>query len=225
MKVSLRSDFMYPDFAVVDPEIMVSMPTELTASTGVDALTHLLETFVSNQSNPFIDMFCREGMKRISQSLETAYFNGSDLNALEDMAMASLLGGMALANVKLGAVHGFAGPVGGMFPAPHGVVCARFLPAVMEMNIAALMRQNSDISKFDEIAKILTQNELAVAEDGIVWVKNLVQKLKIASLSSFGITSKDFAELAAKAKNSSSMKGNPVVLNDEELIFILEKSV
>ncbi|MEZ5104941.1 MAG: iron-containing alcohol dehydrogenase [Draconibacterium sp.] len=225
VKVSLRSDFMYPDFAVVDPEIMVSMPTELTASTGVDALTHLLETFVSNQSNPFIDMFCREGMKRISQSLETAYFNGSDLNALEDMAMASLLGGMALANVKLGAVHGFAGPVGGMFPAPHGVVCARFLPAVMEMNIAALTRQNADISKFDEIAKILTQNELAVAEDGIVWVKNLVQKLKIASLSSFGITSKDFTELAAKAKNSSSMKGNPVVLNDEELIFILEKSV
>jgi len=225
VKVSLRSDFMYPDFAIVDPELMVSMPPEITASTGIDALTHLLETFVSNQSNPFIDVFCREGMKRISASLMDAYINGNNLEARENMAMASMLGGMALANVKLGAVHGFAGPVGGMFPAPHGTVCARFLPAVMEMNIEVLKEKNLSFEKYDEIAKILIGNDKAIAEDGIVWVENLVNTLKIPSLSTFGISENHFPELVQKAKNASSMKGNPVLLNDEQLTWILEKSV
>ncbi|MDO8952300.1 MAG: iron-containing alcohol dehydrogenase, partial [Draconibacterium sp.] len=131
VKVSLRSDLMYPKLALVDPGLTYTMPPEITASTGVDALTHLLETFVSNQSNPFIDMLCREGMKRISSSLEVAFKDGSNQEARENMAMASMLGGMALANVKLGAVHGFAGPLGGMYPIPHGAVCACLLPAVM----------------------------------------------------------------------------------------------
>ena len=133
---------MYPEVAVVDPVLTLSMPPEITASTGTDALTHLLETFVSIQSNPFIDMFCREGMQRISKSLLKAFHDGSDLKAREDMAMASMLGGMALANVKLGAVHGFAGPMGGMFEMPHGAVCACLLPAVMEINIKAISAEN-----------------------------------------------------------------------------------
>ncbi len=225
VKVSLRSDFMYPDFAIVDPELMVSMPPQITASTGVDALTHLLETFVSHQSNPFIDMFCEEGMKRISNALEKAYENGDDLQAREEMAMASLLGGMTLANVKLGAVHGFAGPVGGMFPAPHGIICARFLPAVMEMNMEVLKAQNSSLSKYDRIAKILIGNKKAKAQDGIIWVENLLDKLNMPSLSEYGINNKYFPELVNKAKKSSSMKGNPVTLSDEQLMWILEKSV
>ncbi len=225
VKVSLRSHFMYPDYAVIDPKFMVSMPPEITASTGIDALTHLLETFVSSQSNPFIDMFCREGMKRISISLENAYENGSNLEARENMAMAGLLGGMALANVKLGAVHGFAGPLGGMFPAPHGIVCARFLPAVMEMNMDVLKEQNQSLEKYHEVAKILTRSKKAVASDGIVWVENLIKKLKIPALSAYGISENYFPELVEKAKKSSSMKGNPVLLNNEQLMWILEKSV
>lgn len=225
VKVSLRSNFMYPDFAVVDPRFMVSMPPEITASTGIDALTHLLETFVSNQSNPFIDMLCREGMKRISTSLEIAYNNGSNMEARENMAMASLLGGMALANVKLGAVHGFAGPVGGMFSAPHGTVCARFLPAVMEMNMDVLKDQSQSLEKYKKVAKILTGSNLAIARDGIVWVENLIKKLKIPALSAYGISEDYFPELVEKAKNSSSMKGNPVSLNSGQLTWILEKSV
>ena len=227
VKVSLRSNLMYPDVALVDPVLTISLPKEITATTGADALTHLLETFVSNQANPFIDMYCREGMKRISCSLVKAFNDGTNLEAREDMSMASMLGGMALANVKLGAVHGFAGPMGGMFSIPHGAVCARLLPAVMEMNIQVLNEQKAEdlILKFDEVARILTGNDKATAPDGIVWVEALVDKLKIPMLSKFGVEQDHFPELVEKAKKSSSMKGNPVLLSSEQLTTILEKSL
>ena len=227
VKVSLRSDLMYPRLAIIDPVLTLTMPPEITASTGIDALTHLLETFVSIQSNPFIDMICREGMTRISASLELAFNDGKNLEARENMAMASMLGGMALANVKLGAVHGFAGPLGGMFPIPHGAVCACLLPAVMEVNIAALKEKNmqKQLLKFGQVARILTGNSSAVAEDGAVWVKKLVTKLQIPTLSDFKISTGSFFELIEKAKNSSSMKGNPVELNDRQLLKILIKSI
>jgi len=227
VKVSLRSDLMYPNLAVIDPVLTLTMPPALTATTGVDALTHLLETFVSKQSNPFIDMVCIEGMKRISTSLELAFTDGNNPEARENMAMASMLGGMALANVKLGAVHGFAGPLGGIFPIPHGAVCACLLPAVMEVNIAALKSKNHEnkLLKFDEVARILTGNSSAIAKDGAIWVKELVKKLQIPSLSDFHLTPASFPELIEKAKNASSMKGNPVELDDEQLYEILDRSL
>jgi alcohol dehydrogenase class IV len=203
------------------------MPPEITASTGIDALTHLLETFVSIQSNPFIDMICREGMKRISAYLEIAFHDSNNQEARENMAMASMLGGMALANVKLGAVHGFAGPLGGMYPIPHGAICACLLPAVMEVNITALKNKNQQkqLLKFVEVARILTKNSSAVAEDGVIWVKELVKKLQIPSLSDYHISTDSFPELIEKAKNSSSMKGNPVELDDKQFQEILHKSL
>ncbi len=227
VKVSLRSNKMYPDVALVDPVLTMSMPPELTASTGVDALTHLLETFVSNQSNPFIDLLCADGMERISNSLETAFKDGNNLEARENMSMASMLGGMALANVKLGAVHGFAGPMGGMFPVAHGAICACLLPAVMETNIEGIKQRNKkeQLKKYDLLAKILTGDKIAKAEDGTEWVKELIRELKIPPLSDFGLANKDFPELVEKAKNASSMKGNPVLLNEIELMTILEKSI
>jgi alcohol dehydrogenase class IV len=225
VKVSLRSDAMYPDIALVDPGLTYSMPPALTASTGVDALTHLLETFVSNQANPFIDMICREGLTCVSRSLLTAYNNGNNEQARTDMSLAGMLGGMALANVKLGAVHGFAGPMGGMYPIPHGTVCASLVSAVIETNIEALKENGKDLSKFTELARILTGSEGAVAEDAIVWTENLVRELKIPSLSEYGLSEADFPVLVQKAKAASSMKGNPVVLNDAQLNWILEKSL
>ena len=227
VKVSLRSDLMYPKVALIDPELTLTMPLKITASTGVDALTHLLETFVSSQSNPFIDILCREGMKRISAYLELAFNDGNNLEARENMAMASMLGGMALANVKLGAVHGFAGPLGGMFTIPHGAVCACLLPAVMEINISTLKdkNQHSQLLKYNEVAQILTGNNNAVARDGVVWVKELVKKLQIPTLSDFHLSTDSFPELIEKAKNSSSMKGNPVELDNEQLHAILHKSL
>ncbi len=226
VKVSLRSELMYPRIAVVDPVLTVTMPPEITASTGVDALTHLLETFVSIQSNPFIDTFCREGIKRVSVSLLRAFTDGSDMDARENMALASMFGGIALANVKLGAVHGFAGPLGGMCPVPHGAACACLLPAVMEVNITALKKENrkQQLAKFEEVARILTGRKSAVADDGTIWAKELVGKLRIPSLSAFGLSPGDFPELVEKAQVSSSIKGNPVKLNPGQLLSILEKS-
>lgn len=227
VKVSLRSDYMYPKLAVIDPVLTISMPPEITASTGVDALTHLLETFVSKNANPFIDTLCREGMKRISDSLLQAFTDGNNLEARENMAMASMLGGMALASVKLGAVHGFAGPLGGMSAIPHGAVCACLLPAVMEINIEAVKNRDDKklLLKYDEVARILTQNNATDAEDGVVWVKELVKKLQIPSLSDFNISPGIFPELVEKAKKSSSMKGNPIQLDDKQLNAILNKSL
>lgn len=227
VKVSLRSALMFPDVAIVDPELTLSMPKKITATTGMDALTHLLETFVSNQANPFIDMYCREGMRRVSTSLKKVYENGNDPAARENMAFAALLGGLALANVKLGAVHGFAGPVGGMFPAPHGAVCAALLPAVMEANVETLGKQKQKdlLLKYREVAQILTGNWNATIEDGINWISKMAKSLKIPSLSAFGITSADFPVLVEKAKNASSMKGNPVELNVSQLEEIMEKSL
>ncbi|MCX7013427.1 MAG: iron-containing alcohol dehydrogenase, partial [Candidatus Sumerlaeota bacterium] len=107
VKVSMRGPHLLPRLAIVDPLLTHSAPPAVTASTGLDALTQLLEVFVSNQANPMTDGVCREGLARAGRSLRRAYENGSDAAARGDMALASLFGGLALANAKLGAVHGF----------------------------------------------------------------------------------------------------------------------
>lgn len=226
VKVSLRSTMMFPSVALVDPELTLSMPPEITAISGMDALSHLLETFVCNQPNPMIDALCREALRRVAISLRQAYANGNDVEARTNMSMASMLGGMALANVKLGAVHGFAAPLGGMFPIPHGASCAVLLPAVTAVNIREVKVRglSESVARYDELAQILTRNSLAKAGDGVEWLKDTVAYLKIPSLANYGITPSDFPALTGKAKNASSMKGNPVVLNDFQLNEILENS-
>ena len=227
VKVSLRSPTMLPDLAVIDPELTYSMPPSLTASTGLDALTQILEPFVSLKSNPLTDALCREGLKRVARSLRRAFENGSDTVAREDMAIASLFGGLALANSKLGAVHGFAGTMGAMFLIPHGVICACLLPHVMEVNVKALQRRGTleFLSRYDEVARLLTGKPDAGATDGIDWIHDLCNALDVAPLFEFGITEAHFPEMIAGAKRASSMKGNPVELTDEELIEILRKTV
>ncbi len=140
VKVSLRSSLMLPKAAIVDPELTYSLPPDVTAYTGLDALTQLIEPFVSLSANPVTDALCREGIPRAAQSLRRVFLDGQDQLARKNMALVSLFGGLALANAKLGAVHGFAGPIGGIFPAPHGAVCARLLAVVMEVNLRALKR-------------------------------------------------------------------------------------
>ena len=135
VKVSLRSVLMLPRLALLDPELTVTVPPDVTASTGLDALTQVLEPFVSSRANPLTDAVCRDGLTRAARSLRRVYDDGADIDAREDMALVSLYGGMALANAGLGAVHGFAGPLGGMLGAPHGALCARLLPGVITANI------------------------------------------------------------------------------------------
>ena len=227
VKVSLRSLTMLPDLAIVDPELTYSMPPSLTASTGLDALTQVLEPFVSVKSNPLTDIICIEGLKRAARSLHRAFKDGSDTKAREDMAIVSLFGGLTLANSKLGAVHGIAGPIGGMFPVPHGVICARLLPFVVEVNVRVLQRHNSQqyLLRYDQVAQVLTGKTNAKAEEGIARIHDLCDALDIPGLSDFGITEDHFPDLIASSKKASSMKGNPVNLTDEELTEILQKAV
>jgi len=228
IKVSMRSPLMLPDLTVVDPELTYSMPCSVTASTGLDALTQLIEAFVTKKANPLTDSICREGIKRAARSLKQAYLNGNDRNARNDMSIASLFSGMALANAGLGAVHGFAGPLGGIFPAPHGVICARLLPFVMEANIRTLKTQPSNspvLVRFDEIAKILTGKSDAIAEDGMEWVLSICKMLKVQSLSKYGLKEEDFPAIIEKSRKASSMEGNPVHLSNKDLTQILKKTL
>jgi len=226
-KVSMRSPLMLPSLAVVDPLLTHSMPPFITAGTGLDAITQLIEAYVCNKANPLTDGICREGLKRAGRSLRIAYENGSNRAAREDMALASLFGGLALANAKLGAVHGLAGPLGGMISAGHGVICARLLPYVMKANIRALQSRADDLpalARYDEIARLFTGTATAQAADGAVWVRQLCTALEIPSLARFGLQEQDFPAVVAKAGKSSSMKGNPITLTDDELMGILKES-
>jgi len=225
VKVSLRSPFLLPRLAIVDPELAYSLPPEITATSGLDALTQLIEPFLSNASNPITDAICREGIQYVSRSLRQAYEHGDDPHAREDMACASLFSGMALANAKLGAVHGFAGPIGGMFPAPHGAICARLLPLVVGMNLDAMRdraAQQPTLERFVELSRLLTSDQNAEAEDGIKWMNELCSALKVPPLATYGITKSDFPEIISQAKKASSMKGNPIELTDSELSRIME---
>jgi len=228
VKVSMRSGLMLPRVALVDPELTCSMPPPVTASTGLDALTQLMEAYVSNKANPLTDSLCREGLFRAARSLQKAYADGGDKQAREDMSLASLFGGLALANAKLGAVHGFAGPLGGMFAAAHGALCARLLPYVMETNVQALQNRAADspaLARYDEVAQILTGDARARAAEGLEWVRQLCAKLNVPSLAELGLKQQDVPAAVAKAQKSSSMKGNPVELTQEELTAILRKSL
>jgi alcohol dehydrogenase class IV len=230
VKVSLRSPMMLPSIALVDPELTYSLPPEITASSGLDALTQLIEPFVSVKANPMTDAICREGIRHAVGSLRQAFYNGADSkgSAREGMSLASLCGGLAMANAALGAVHGFAGPLGGMLHAPHGAICARLLPLVMEANFKALESRQTvhvAIEKYVEVAQIVTGNKNASAQDGVKWVSDLVSELNIPPLSAHGMNESQIPEAAEKTLNASSFKGNPIALNEGELREILLKAM
>ncbi len=226
VKASLRSPPMLPRVAVVDPELTIGLPPEVTASTGLDALTQLIEPYVSCRANPMTDLFCVEGMSHVTASLARAYRDGTDRAARESMSFASLLGGLALANAGLGVVHGFAAPIGGTLDAPHGAVCAALLPHGMAVNIrAARERSATTLQRFTDVAQILTGNADALPEDGAEWVRRLCSDLGIRPLSAFGVTQSLVPELVGKASKASSMKANPIPLTRAELTEVLELSL
>jgi alcohol dehydrogenase class IV len=228
VKVSLRSALMLPRVALVDPELTYDLPPAITASTGLDALTQLIEPYVCSRANPMTDALCVEGIRRAARSLRVAFEDGRQPAAREDMAVASLFGGLALANAGLGAVHGFAGPIGGMFPAPHGAVCAALLPSVMEANLRALRQRqpgSEALRRYDEVARLVTGNSSARAEDGVECARRLVADLRIPGLGAYGITRAHTDELIEKAAKASSMKANPITLTPGELAETLESAL
>lgn len=228
VKASLRHDSMLPALALLDPELTTSMPPAVTAATGLDALTQCLEPYVSCAHNPLTDALSLEGMRRGARSLARAFRDGSDLEAREDMALCSLFGGLALANAKLGAVHGFAAPIGGRFPSPHGAVCARLLPLVMQANVRALQQrapQSEILPRFERVGRVLTGDPRASIDDGIAFVQQLAAELGVPGLASYGMTAADIPEIAAQAARASSMKGNPLELTPPELQQILHEGL
>ena len=227
VKVSLRSPLMLPRAAVVDPDLTLSLPAAVTAATGLDALAQLIEPFVSVKRQPLADAVCRTGLSRVAWALRKACSDPTDRAARQAMSLASLCGGIALANAGLGAVHGFAGPIGGMFPAPHGAVCAILLAGVIEANIAAarLAGDFDTLARYAEIAHLLTADPAAPPDAAAAWVRQLVAELAIPPLSAYGMTAADIPAVTEKAKQSSSMKGNPVRLDDQDLGNILERAI
>jgi alcohol dehydrogenase class IV len=223
LKASLRSRLMIPPVALVDPRLAVSCPPPVTAASGMDALTQCLEPFVSVRANPMTDGLAREGLRRASAGLRAAYADGTDLVARADMAICSLLGGIALANAKLGAVHGLAGVIGGTAPVPHGAACAALLGPVIEANVRALRSGpgHPALDRYAEVARLLTAQPAATIDEGLAWIRETVTLLAIPGLAAFGVRAQHAEDIAAKAARSSSMQGNPVPLSHDDLRAIL----
>ena len=226
--VSLRCPVRMPGVAVFARVLTYRLPPASAACTGLDALTQLIEPFTCNRANPMTDAVCRGGMVRAARSLRVAFNEGTNAKAREDMAVASLFGGLALANAGLGAAHGFAAPIGGMFTAPHGAVCASLLPHVMAGNLQALRARSpgsETLKRYDEVARLITGVASASADDGVHWVSELVRDLRIPGLSAYGISKQHIDELVAKAAQASSMMANPIQLTSQELAAVLEAAL
>jgi alcohol dehydrogenase class IV len=228
VKASLRSPLMLARLALVDPDLLASLPAPVIAAAGLDAFAQLVEPFVSTRANPMVDGLCREGLARSARSLRRAFDGDLSEAVRTDLALASLFGGLALANAGLGTVHGFAAPIGGSFDAPHGAVCAALLPAVMRANLRALERRapaSPALARYREIAAIVTGRDAADAYAGLDWVRGLLQALSVPGLARWGVGEGDVPVLVTKARAASSMRGNPIELEDGELAEVLRASL
>jgi len=227
VKVSMRSPMLLPRLAVVDPELTYTLPRMLTAATGLDALTQLIEASVTRRATVLSDGFCRAGLERARNSLVKAYKSGAP-EARADMSLAALLSGLALANAGLGAVHGLAASLGGFLGAPHGMICARLLPLVCQINIMALKNRAPEepfLGRYNEVARILTDNPGADAMDIIPWLHRLVSELNVPGLADFNLCAENISAIVHQAQQASSMQGNPIALSDTELAAVLKSAL
>ncbi len=232
VKASLRSPHLLPRVAIVDPDLLRGLGPATIAHSGSDALTQLIEPFLSRRASPVTDALVRDGMRRSARSLRAAHDRGLDGDDAawlrEDLALASLLGGLALANSGLGAAHGFAGVIGGRFGAPHGAICAALLAPSVAVNAAALAGRapgHPALTRLPELATLLTGDSRASTQDALTWLDELRAALGIPGLSSYGIAQGDVPGLVAGAKRASSMAANPIELTDAELSDLLTRAL
>ena len=230
-KASLRSEHLQAQVALVDAELGVTVEADVTARCGMDALSQLIESYTADAAGAMTDALALEGISRVARSLRRACCHGDDLDAREDMAVAAMFSGITLANAGLGAVHGFASPLGANYPVPHGVACAVLLAGVMRANVLALQRQSPShpwLRRYARIAAVLTgrqSGDTKAVEEGIRFVEELVAALDIPPLRRFGLTESCIPEMVALARQTSSMKHNPVRLNDDALAGILQRAI
>ncbi|MEO7191891.1 MAG: iron-containing alcohol dehydrogenase [Vicinamibacterales bacterium] len=228
VKVSLRSAAMLPRIALVDSELAQGVPSGVAAASGLDALTQLIEAYVSRRANPMTDALCLAGIPLIAQSIRAACADGAHAEARDAMALGALWSGMALAHAGLGAVHGLAGPIGGMFDAPHGAVCAALVPHVVAANLRALCAEDAGsaaVSRFSTLSRLLSADGNATPAAVAPWLLDLTHELGIPALRTYGMAARDVPPLAARALQSNSMKTNPVSLTEEQLARIVEAAL
>ncbi len=228
VKVSLRHEKMLPALSIVDPTLTYSLSPRVTASSGIDALIQLTEAYLSSKANPLTDGICLEGLSAGFPALIEAFDDGKNTNARRDMSIASLFGGLALANAGLGAVHGFAGPLGGMYSAGHGEICGALFASVLSVNYERMLASPEESfelhDRFTTLATIIAGGEEVSFDLALEEIRRLIEILEIPSLKQLGVKESEFPQIIEKAKRSSSMKGNPFELTDEELMRILRES-
>jgi alcohol dehydrogenase class IV len=198
----------------------------------MDALCQLMESYTSTGAQPMTDALALRGIRIAARALQRAYENPTDLDAREQMALAALLSGITLANAGLGAVHGFAAPLGALHPIPHGAICAALLPPVIGANVRALRAQSPThptLARYGEMGRISAGNnaldEAHAIEACEHFTADLVTALRIPRLSRFGFAEAHIQEAVPLARKSSSMRFNPVVLSDAALEEILRQAM
>jgi alcohol dehydrogenase class IV len=220
-KKSLRHDRYIPDIALVDPLLTVACPPTVTAASGMDAFTQLLESYLSTNSNPVTDALALDGMEKLMNSIEKAVFDGTNVEARTNLSYAALMSGITLANAGLGLVHGFAQPLGSLFTVPHGVVCGTLMGAVNRVTVQQL-RKNGDhrtLDKYHKVAMLFGSkgNREECTDRLIDYLDELTIKFQLPKLSDFGITENDFPLII----QHTGMKYHPVQLSNEELMLVL----
>ena len=227
-KASIRSPLLLARVALVDPVLALGVRAEVTARSGLDALTQCIESYTSRGANPLTDGLARQGISRAAGSLRRAASHGADIDAREEMALSALLSGIALTNAGLGAVHGFAAPVGASYPVPHGAVCGLLLPHVMRANVAALReadRRHPWLARYAEIGRLVRGDSMpevdAAIDSGLAFTERLVRDLELPGLASFGLSESAIPDMVARARGASSMRFNPIALSEARLSKIL----
>ncbi len=219
-KKSLRHNNFIPELALIDPEMMLTCPARLTATSGMDAFTQLLESYVSSRANPMTDALALQGLKQIKRYLLRAYLEGEqNLEARAGMALAAMFSGITLAHAGLGLVHGFASPLGGLFDIPHGVVCGSLMAPVFAHTIDNLIDQpeHPAIQKLLIVSKVFAdfkykhdREYLQAFKEKLIHITNL---LEVPKLSEYGFAE----ESIRKVLKQTSHKSHPVQLSEEQL--------
>lgn len=229
-KKSFRHDKLVAEYAIIDPELFSTCPKTLIAANGMDALTQLIESYVSLKANPFTDALAWSGIEKVKHSLLPWFDSpGEHMPAQAEMAYAAMLSGITLAQVGLGAVHGLASPMGAFFPIPHGVVCGTLLADATAVNIEAMEQRepnNPALAKYAQIGKLLSNtSHLRNSEARVALVSILRQWCRhfpLETLDTYGVTHADLNHIVANSRGSS-MKTNPILLTDQEIKTILQR--
>jgi len=227
-KKSFRDDRLVAEVAIVDPELLSTCPRDVIAANGMDALTQLIESYVSTKANVFNDALGISGLRAARDGLVMLYQSeGKDVQARERMAYASLISGINLAQTGLGSVHGLASPLGAFYPIPHGVVCGTLLATATHININAMLEREADnaaIDRYARISEVLSQRRFKSIDQAQDKLVELLQQwtydLQLERLSTYGLTSSALDHVVEHSRGSS-MKTNPIVLTDEEIKSIL----